>query len=223
MRKKKAINRTDKKGQKGYTPITNKILQSTEITFEAIGLLAYLLSHSENFRVTKEGVINNLKGRSTEGRVKKAWTLLVEKGYLQMERIFDGNLNRSYWLVFEEPELQNTQFRDPQNQESRNQHAIEKNKEEKIKEEKKIDNSKDQIQKGKQTNSGVDASSYWKSKYDEAAFAIGNGTPFGVDVFNYLDLNNLEAMREIIGEEAFLNVEADLNKMVLASKQLGYR
>lgn len=69
-----------KKKSKGYESLPRELLQSTEITLEAIGLLASMQSYPDNWVLRK----SNVRSRYKNGwrSVERAWDELVEHGYI---------------------------------------------------------------------------------------------------------------------------------------------
>lgn len=99
------IVRSRKTGRSRYTPITNDILQSQELTPEEKAILTYLLSMPENWVVIKKKLFEWANfGRDS---VNKAWRGLIEKGYVVSIRVFNAKGQFVGWnhVVYEEPVL----------------------------------------------------------------------------------------------------------------------
>jgi hypothetical protein len=112
------ILRSKKTGKSRYTPISNEILQSSELTPEEKSILVHLLSLPEDWVVYKGIIWRNMNmGRD---RFNKNWKGLVDKGYIVSIRVIDTETNLiKGWnhIVYEEPVL--SQFTElPNNQDS---------------------------------------------------------------------------------------------------------
>jgi hypothetical protein len=102
------IVRSRKTGRSRYTPITNDILQSRELTPEEKSILIYLLSMPEDWVVVKSQLFKWANfGRDS---VNKAWRGLIEKGYVVSIRVFNSKGQFDGWnhVVYEEPVLDET-------------------------------------------------------------------------------------------------------------------
>ena len=74
------ILRSKKTGKSRYTPISNEILQSSELTPEEKSILVHLLSLPEDWVVYKGIIWRHMNmGRD---RFNKNWKGLVDKGYI---------------------------------------------------------------------------------------------------------------------------------------------
>ena len=83
----------------GYTQISNKVLQSSDLSLLAKGLLAVLLSYPPNFKVTADWIHKHCdEGRL---RVRKVLAELQEAGYLERrsERNDHGHVISWIWDV----------------------------------------------------------------------------------------------------------------------------
>lgn len=117
---KKSIYRSsDKKGAKGYTPISNKIIQGEGFSLEEMGLLVFLLSLPVDFTIVQKNVQKVLKGRISAGGLRTAWKSLVEKGHIVETKYYSNNLKRIGWVVYETPEIRESDNRESQNRDSR--------------------------------------------------------------------------------------------------------
>jgi len=98
------IVRSKKTGKSRYTPISNEILQSKTLTAEQKSILVHLLSLPEDWVVYKTEIWKEMNiGRD---RFNKAWSHLVELGYIYSIKIIDSqsNLIKGYnHIVYEEP------------------------------------------------------------------------------------------------------------------------
>ena len=100
------ILRSKKTGKSRYTPISNEILQNSELTPEEKSILVHLLSLPEDWVVYKGIIWRNMNmGRD---RFNKNWKGLVDKGYIVSIRVIDTETNLiKGWnhIVYEEPVL----------------------------------------------------------------------------------------------------------------------
>jgi hypothetical protein len=100
------ILRSKKTGKSRYTPISNEILQSSELTPEEKSILVHLLSLPEDWVVYKGIIWRHMNmGRD---RFNKNWKGLVDKGYIVSIRVIDTETNLiKGWnhIVYEEPVL----------------------------------------------------------------------------------------------------------------------
>jgi hypothetical protein len=100
------ILRSKKTGKSRYTPISNEILQSSELAPEEKSILVHLLSLPEDWVVYKGIIWRNMNmGRD---RFNKNWKGLVDKGYIVSIRVIDTETNLiKGWnhIVYEEPVL----------------------------------------------------------------------------------------------------------------------
>jgi len=92
---KSIIIREPKKGKSDYTPISNSILQSSQLTPNEKSILVHLLSLPKNFAILKGNIWKKMNiGRDA---FNKAWKGLVKYGYIKSERIMDNGLLKG-WL-----------------------------------------------------------------------------------------------------------------------------
>jgi hypothetical protein len=100
------ILRSKKTGKSRYTPISNEILQNSELTPEEKSILVHLLSLPEDWVVYKGIIWRHMNmGRD---RFNKNWKGLVDKGYIVSIRVIDTETNLiKGWnhIVYEEPVL----------------------------------------------------------------------------------------------------------------------
>lgn len=100
------ILRSKKTGKSRYTPISNEILQSSDLTPEEKSILVHLLSLPEDWVVYKGIIWRHMNmGRD---RFNKNWKGLVDKGYIISIRVIDTETNLiKGWnhIVYEEPVL----------------------------------------------------------------------------------------------------------------------
>lgn len=104
MENKGQIIRSKKTGKSRYTAISNEIIQSKTLTIEERGVLIYLLSLPEDWKIYK----CNIWKQMNIGRDKflKIWTNLVKHGYITTTKVFrdNSNLIGGYiHTVYEEP------------------------------------------------------------------------------------------------------------------------
>lgn len=96
------INRIYRKG--GFAQIPNSLLRDSRLSFRARGILVMILSHSDEWVVSKSW----LKTQGTEGRlaIDSAVAELRKFGYLHIEEKDpgeDGRFRKSIWSWYEEP------------------------------------------------------------------------------------------------------------------------
>jgi hypothetical protein len=221
-----SIHRTSaKKGAKGYTPITNKIIQGKHLSLEESGLLCYLLSLPINFKVVKENILRQLKDRISEGRFNKAWKGLVEKQYVVKEKDWDlsrKNMRRVRWIVYETPIN-----RDTQNRESRESSALEsihiesKEEESKSLESTVLNNIGPNIlgQKNENGNTTI-PNSCFEEAINEATQYLTGATTLGEEILLFAEPDQHLQLKMLIGPEQFEMISPQLEKFEYARKQL---
>jgi hypothetical protein len=100
------IIRSQKTAKSRFTPISNEILQSKELTCEEKSILVHLLSLPETWVVYKTTIWQQMNiGRN---RFNTAWKGLVKHGYIVSIRVIDtgSNLVKGWnHIVYEEPVL----------------------------------------------------------------------------------------------------------------------
>lgn len=82
------IIRSPKRGAVRYTPISNSVLQNEDLSFEARGLLSYILSLPEDWIIVKGNIQKNHKGTGTE-KFNRIWKELVSNNYIDSEKVRD--------------------------------------------------------------------------------------------------------------------------------------
>jgi hypothetical protein len=121
------IIRSKKTGASRYTAISNEIIQSKTLSIEERGVLIYLLSLPEDWKIYKKNIWKQMNmGRD---RFNKVWKALVEYGYIVSTKIFDTNSNLIVGynhIVYEEPVLPSIGI--TENQDAREPVAIQSNK-----------------------------------------------------------------------------------------------
>lgn len=89
----KMVRRTDTEKQ-NFTPISNGVLQNTEISFEARGLLSYMLSLPKDWIISKEQIMkSNNVGLD---RFRRMWKELETAGYIKSKRL-KNDKGEFYW------------------------------------------------------------------------------------------------------------------------------
>jgi len=92
---------------KDYTTICNRIFKDKRLSLKAKGLLAMLLSFSDDWKLSISGLYAILK----EGKVSIRSTMneLIKHGYVERERVKDkkGVYIGINYIVFESPKLEN--------------------------------------------------------------------------------------------------------------------
>jgi C1A family cysteine protease len=224
--KKISIHRTsDKKGAKGYTPITNKIIQGKDLSLDESGLLCFLLSLPIHFKVIKENILRQLKNRISEGRFVKAWKGLVEKHYVIKEKDWDlsrKNMRRVCWSVYETPI-----HRDTQNRDTRESPALESiHIESKEEESKSLESTVLNIigpnilgQKNEIDNTAIPNSCFEEAIMEATQYLTG-ATNLGEKILSYSEPDQHLQLKLLIGPQQFDMIFPQLDKFEYASRQL---
>jgi hypothetical protein len=89
-----------------FTIITNSLLRDATLSFEALGLLCYLLSHSSSWK-TRRSVISKEREIGKD-KLKRLFDELITKGYMKMvwSNSENGYREVSYWFS-EKPKFKN--------------------------------------------------------------------------------------------------------------------
>lgn len=99
------IIRSPKRGAVRYTPISNSVLQNKNLSFEARGLLSYILSLPEDWVLVKSVVQREHAGTGTF-KFNKIWEELKQFGYIESEKVRDplsGKFLGWCHMAYEEP------------------------------------------------------------------------------------------------------------------------
>lgn len=99
------IIRSPKRGAVRYTPISNSVLQNENLSFEARGLLSYILSLPEDWVIVKSNIQKNHKGTGTE-KFNRIWKELVSNNYIHSEKVrhpYSGVFLGWCHVAYEEP------------------------------------------------------------------------------------------------------------------------
>ena len=205
--KKISIHRaSDKPGAKGYTPISNKIIQG-ELSLEASGLLCYLLSLPQDFTIVQKNILKKLKGRISSGGFRSAWKQLVELGHIVERVYYQQNLKRVGWEVFENPEC-----REFQNRESREPLPLKS---------KEVQSTQVESKEIESTNTGASIlgenskpipagkKDYGKI-FDELYQYLIGSTSLGDEILGYSDTKSHEKLISRIGKKKFEEIEYKL-------------
>lgn len=99
------IIRSPKRGAVRYTPISNSVLQNSELSFEARGLLCYILSLPEDWVIVKSNIQSNHK-ETGKNKFDRIWKELSDKKYIFSEKVRDPNSGKFLgWchIAYEEP------------------------------------------------------------------------------------------------------------------------
>lgn len=99
--------------QKGINPfvqIDSRVFEDNRISWKAKGLLGYLLSKPDNWKV----LIDDIVKKSPDGitSIRGALKELKENGYADLELIRDddsGQINGKGWVIFEQPKHRHTE------------------------------------------------------------------------------------------------------------------
>lgn len=208
--KKISIHRTsDKPGAKGYTPISNKIIQG-ELSLEASGLLCYLLSLPQDFTIVQKNILKKLKGRISSGGFRSAWKQLVELGHIVERVYYQQNLKRVGWEIFENPES-----REYRNRESREPLPLKSTKEQSTEVESKeiesintgasiLDASSKKSYKGKRDYAQI---------FDELCSQLVSSTSLGEKILDFVEPESHKELISIIGKQKFDEIEYKLSRL----------
>jgi ribosomal protein S8 len=101
-----------------YTKLPNDLLRDPDLTPEAIGVLAYLLTHVDNWRVTQRQLSNHFN--CSPGRIKNIADTLETCGYIRRVRYIDQGKHVFDWEVYDEK--QDVENRHVEKQDVENQH-----------------------------------------------------------------------------------------------------
>ena len=220
--KKISIHRTsDKKGAKGYTPITNKIIQGEHLTLEEVGLLCYLLSLPINFTVIQKNILKKLKGRISAGGLRTAWKGLVQKGYIVEVVYYKNNLRRIGWEVYENPEDResgNRDFREPPLLKSKQEESKEV-KSNNIESNTSINNTGPSILE-KKVEKKSDPSFFFEEAKNEAVQFLTGATILGEEILIYTSSDKQDELLSRIGNIQFDIVSPQLDKFNFANREL---
>ncbi len=109
-----AVIRTNKKNDP-FVRIQNDTIRDTNLSWEATGMLAWLLSHSDNFKISQERLqrVKTNGGSST----KRIILELRQKGYLHFVTLTkddDGSFTGSIWDIFETPKHPDPKLKESQ-------------------------------------------------------------------------------------------------------------
>lgn len=88
-----------------YTTLANEIVNDERLSYDALGLLTYLLSRPDDWEVN----VDQLRTRKGLGKHKiyKIVGELQEAGYLKHERVYEnGKVAYGFWQVTEQPEVE---------------------------------------------------------------------------------------------------------------------
>lgn len=113
-----------RENKRNYTTICNEVINDDRLSYEALGLLSYLLSRPENWEVhidqlrSKHGSVRKSKDnpegkRGPVGRDKIYGIVaeLTDAGYMEHKRNYkDGKVESGYWIVREQPEQKGEQI-----------------------------------------------------------------------------------------------------------------
>lgn len=105
------IIRTKHKQEPGYRTFMNTLLHDNRLSFEARGILVYLLSQKDDWTVRVKDLINQSgkreNGKPVSGRdkIQKALKELESAGYASLESCQneDGTFAGKTWVIYEDP------------------------------------------------------------------------------------------------------------------------
>lgn len=100
--KKKFIRRADHSKENPYVMVRRDTLQDVRLSYEARGMLGYILSQPDDWRVEPSELINDHCGRDKVYRILKE---LIEAKYIEHERSQDkdGKIRWGDYVVHESP------------------------------------------------------------------------------------------------------------------------
>ena len=101
------------KRQSHFTVINNQVFQREHLSFEAMGLLGYLLSKPDNWQVSPAELANVTQGTRKHSRSNAIYAVLnelVTVGYVSRNRKSTGHVD---YLVFDEPHHENPNEENP--------------------------------------------------------------------------------------------------------------
>lgn len=117
-----------------FTILSNEVLRDSRLSYKARGLLAYMLSFSEDWIFYKKKLIDDSK-RDGRDSVNTGLKELINYGYLikEQKRNSDGRFDTNEWVLCETPQ---TDYPSTENPSTENQHLrINKYKKNKFKKE----------------------------------------------------------------------------------------
>ncbi len=79
----KQLYRSKTRSENGFVQLDNRTVRDSNISFAATGMLAYVMSHSDDFDITVE-LLNNAK-RDGKSRVQSILQELQDTGYGRKE------------------------------------------------------------------------------------------------------------------------------------------
>jgi len=107
------IIRSPKRGSVRYTPISNSVLQNKNLSFDARGLLSYILSLPHDWILVKAQILREHKHFVGQAKFDRIWSELVTHGYIISEKVRDDKSGKFLgWchVAFEEPNEENTEY-----------------------------------------------------------------------------------------------------------------
>ena len=107
------------KREHNYTVISNKVYEKNQLSWQAMGLLGYLLTKPDNWQVMVAELVNVTKGTKKPTSSNGVYNIineLKEKGFISVRKNSDGSTD---YTVYDEP-IQQSSHEDP-NQANPNQ------------------------------------------------------------------------------------------------------
>lgn len=98
------------KKEEKYAVISNEILTNKDLSWEARGIMAYLLSKPDGWQCRNYDLVN--QGPSGKHIIQRVINELQEAGYIHRYQVSDGHKIEWITEIYETPEL-NTTFRNP--------------------------------------------------------------------------------------------------------------
>lgn len=85
LKNQSLIIRSAKAGKNNFTPIANSLIQDTELSLSAKGLIIYILSLPENWTILKDVIRKKLNLKIT--KFETIWKECKDKGYIVSHKI----------------------------------------------------------------------------------------------------------------------------------------
>lgn len=92
-----------------FTQVSNKLLKDTDLSFQAKGLMCYILSHTDNFEFSTKQ-LSKVSSKNGDASIRSILKELEDKGYLKKKGSIKGKSGRFSgfeWYVFEDNNLEN--------------------------------------------------------------------------------------------------------------------
>lgn len=91
-----------------FTTLKNKLLNDTNLSFKARGLLAFMLSLPSDWKFYSSEIVKH-SNKDGQASINSAIKELKENGYLEIRQVFkDGKFSGNEWIVYDYPKLKST-------------------------------------------------------------------------------------------------------------------